>query len=301
MQPFAYRRPADLAEALALGATADAAFIAGGTDLLQLWKADVAAPGLVVDISRLDLDAVATGDDGITVGALARLADVADHPAMPRVVAEALNASASGQLRNAATIGGNLMQRPRCAYFRHPGLPCNKREPGSGCGARDGDNRLHAIFGGSAHCVATHPSDLAVALVALDAEVVIAGQGGIRRLAVEEFFLLPGDRPERDTALEHGELITAVRIPHHAGRSRYLKLRDRASFEFTVVSVAAVADRDGVRLCAGGVGTRPWRLRQLEQGGGDPAEGAMPLAHNGFKLELLRRAVRRVLEDLHAD
>lgn len=297
MQPFAYRRAADLDEALALGAGANAAFIAGGTELLQLWKAEVAAPDLVIDIGRLDLDAVTSDEGGITIGALARLADVAVHPAMPRVVAEALLASASGQLRNAATIGGNLMQRTRCAYFRHPGLPCNKRRPGSGCGALAGDNRLHAIFGGSAQCVATHASDLAVALVALDAEVVIAGQGGTRRLAVEEFFLLPGARPERDTALAHGELITAVRIPHHAGRSRYLKLRDRASFDFAVVSVAAVAGRGGVRLCAGGVGTRPWRLG----GAGDPAEGAVPLAHNGFKLELLRRAVRRVLEDLHAD
>jgi xanthine dehydrogenase YagS FAD-binding subunit len=298
MQPFAYRRATDLDEALRLGAGEHAAFIAGGTDLLQLWNAEIAAPALVVDISRLDLDAVTTDEGGITIGALARLADVAGHPAMPRVVVEALEASASGQLRNAATVGGNLMQRTRCAYFRHPGLPCNKRRPGSGCGALAGDNRLHAIFGGSPHCVATHASDLAVALVALDAEVMIAGRGGTRRLALEEFFLVPGAHPERDTALAHGELITAVRLPHHAGRSRYLKLRDRTRFEFAVVSVAAVLDADGTaRLCAGGVGTRPWRLR----GGGDPAAGAAPLAHNGFKCDLLRRAVRRVLEDLHAD
>jgi xanthine dehydrogenase YagS FAD-binding subunit len=225
-------------------------------------------------------------------------------------------ASASAQVRNMASIGGNLLQRTRCTYFRDPAMPCNKRAPGTGCSALEGDNRLHAIFGGSEHCVATHPSDLAVALVALDAVVLVQGPAGGRRIPIRDFHRLPGDAPERDTVLEPGELILAVEVPASAAArsSHYLKLRDRASFEFALVSVAAGLDVDDgaiheARLAAGGVGTKPWRLRTVEEALlGRPAtpetyqaaaeravEGARPLAMNAFKIELLRRAVRRAL------
>jgi xanthine dehydrogenase YagS FAD-binding subunit len=248
------------------------------------------------------------------------MSDVADHPGVREqfpAIAEALLASASPQVRNAASIGGNLLQRTRCTYFRDPATPCNKRLPGSGCSALHGDNRLHAIFGGSDGCVATHPSDLAVALVALDAVVEVEGPEGRRRIAMADFHRLPGDAPERDTVLEQGELILGVEVPASlaARRSRYLKVRDRASFEFALVSVAAgLAIEAGAireaRLAAGGVGTKPWRLSSVEEAlrGRPPgtasfleaaeraAEGASPLAHNAFKPELLRRAVRRALE-----
>jgi xanthine dehydrogenase YagS FAD-binding subunit len=215
-----------------------------------------------------------------------------------------------------ATVGGALLQRTRCAYFRNDALPCNKRQPGSGCGARTGENRGHAIFGASEACVATHPSDLAVALAALDAEIEVADAGGTRRVAAAELHRLPGETPHIDTVLEPGELIAAVEVPAwDAARSTYLKVRDRASFEFAVVSVAAVLCVEGgrivdARLVAGGVAPRPWRLDRCEAAlvgrGPTPAafeaaaalavEGAQPLAHNGFKVELLRRAVRRALE-----
>jgi xanthine dehydrogenase YagS FAD-binding subunit len=322
-----YARAADASAALALGAQPGAAFVAGGTDLLQLWKTGVEAPAQVVDISRLPLADIAVNEAEIRVGALARLHDVAGHAELARdcpLVAEAILASASGQVRHMATMGGNLLQRTRCVYFRGgEGLPCNKRAPGSGCGALEGENRQHAIFGGSAACVATHPSDLAVALCALDAEVEVLGASGPRALPLAELYRLPGDAPERDTTLAPGELVTAVRVrdaARFAARSTYLKVRDRASFEFAVVSIAAalvvvdgrIAD---ARLAAGGVAPVPWRLAASEAAlAGQPAgpdayaaaaaaavEGARPLAHNGFKVELLRRAVVRALETVGGD
>ena len=320
MQPFAYHRAAEPAQAFALAEQQDAAFIAGGTDLMQLWKAGIAAPAHLIDISRLALDSVNPRADGVAIGALARLRDVADHPVIRArwpLIAAAIEAGASAQIRNMATIGGNLLQRTRCAYFRSGDMPCNKRAPGSGCPAIAGENRPHAIFGGSAHCVATHASDLAVALTALDASLRLAAPGGARLVPIADFYLLPGDTPERETVLAPGELVAAIDVPASAGRATYLKLRDRASFEFAVVSVAAeLVVEDGVivqaRLAAGGVGTKPWRLRAVEAaltgGAADDArfaeaaalagEGAQPLARNGFKVELLRRAVRRALQQV---
>lgn len=317
MQPFAYQRAAEPAQALELARERGTAFIAGGTDLMPLWKAGIAAPELVIDISRLALDIVKVRADGVAIGALARMSEVADHPVIRQrwpLIAEALEAGASPQVRNMATIGGNLMQRTRCAYFRSGELPCNKRAPGSGCPAFAGENRAHAIFGGSAHCVATHASDLAVALTALDAGVRIADAVGSRLVPIDDFYLLPGEMPARETVLKGGELITAIDVPASAGRATYLKVRDRASFEFAVVSVAAEIVVDGgaitrARLAAGGVGTKPWRLRAVEQAlNGEPAkeaifaraaeragEGARPLPQNAFKVDLLRRAVRRAL------
>ncbi|HLT01954.1 MAG TPA: xanthine dehydrogenase family protein subunit M [Geminicoccaceae bacterium] len=320
MQPFEYVLASSPEAALASAAGVDGtAFIAGGTDLMQLMKEGAAAPRRLIDVNRLPWTEIALGPQGLRLGALARMSDVADDPCVRErfpMIAQALLASASAQVRNMATIGGNLLQRTRCTYFRDPAMPCNKRAPGTGCSAIEGDNRLHAIFGGSAHCVATHPSDLAVALVALEAVVVVRGPAGERRIGLCEFYRLPGDTPERETVLEPGELIVAVEVPAcaPARRSHYLKIRDRASFEFALVSVAVGLDiGDGVihdaRLAAGGVGTKPWRLRTAEEAlNGGPAtpetyraaaeraiEGASPLAMNGFKVELLRRAVCRAL------
>jgi xanthine dehydrogenase YagS FAD-binding subunit len=321
MQWVAYHRPASEGAALALAAThPDAAFIAGGTDLLQLFKQGAAAPGQLIDISRLPLDSIEPRTDVLRIGALARLADVADHPEVRRtwpVLAQAIEASASAQVRNLATVGGNLLQRTRCAYFRSTDLPCNKRAPGSGCAARNGENRLHAIFGASPHCAATHASDLAVALLALDALVHVRSHDTKRVLPIAELFRLPGDTPQRDSALGPGEMIVAVEVPDGAAsrRSCYLKVRDRASFEFAVVSVAVALEFEGgvirsARLAAGGVGTVPWRLaaseaalagaraepQAFEAATAHTADGAEPLSQNGFKVELLRRTVRRALE-----
>jgi xanthine dehydrogenase YagS FAD-binding subunit len=320
MRPFAYVRAADVHAALDAAARPGASLLAGGTDLLQLWKTGISAPDLVVDIGDLPIAAIERRGLAVRIGALARLSDVADHPLIRSdypAVAQALLASASPQVRNAATIGGNLLQRTRCAYFRHPGMPCDKRAPGSGCGARDGENRLHAIFGAGTRCVATHPSDLAVALLALNAALRLQAPEGERVVPVDDFFLLPGDTPQRDTALRPGELIAAVELPAAACRSHFVKVRDRASFEFAVVSVAVALDTaDGViqraRVAAGGVGTKPWRLPACEAVlRGAPAsaavfraaaeraaDGARPLGRNGFKLELLRRTVLRALEHL---
>ena len=318
---FDYARAASLSDAVIQGGRPGSAFVAGGTDLLQLWKAGVQAPERVVDIGRLPLAEVTSSPGRLSIGALARLSDVARHPDIigrHPLVAQAIAASASGQVRNMATVGGALMQRTRCAYFRDEHLPCNKRAPGSGCGALAGENRGHALFGGSEACVATHPSDLAVALTALGAEIDILGTDGVRRLAVADLYRLPGITPERDTNLVAGDLITAVEISdagRFAPRSTYLKIRDRASFEFAVVSVAAALRVEGgviaeARLAVGGVAPLPWRLANSEAAlvGRRPdaeafaaaaafaVEGARPLAHNGFKVELLRRAVVRALQ-----
>jgi len=325
MNPFTYRRARDARDALSMASRAGASFIAGGTDFMQLWKSGISAPDLVVDISRLPLDAIAPYDGGIRIGALARMSDVADHPGIRDgypAIAQALLASASPQVRNAATIGGNLLQRTRCLYFRSGTLPCNKREPGSGCGAKEGESRQHAIFGDSTLCAATHASDLAVALVALDARVRLAGRDGERTLLLEDFFRSPDAQPECDTVIASGELIVAIDVPGSAWarHSSYLKIRDRASFEFAVVSAAVALDvADGriraARVAAGGVGPKPWRLQACEAAlvGAQPdtaaftiaarlaGEGARPLRRNGFKIDLLERTVLRALKTVRGE
>jgi len=299
------------------------AFLAGGTDLLQLWKSGAIAPDGVIDISRLPLADVEFVDDHLALGALASLSDVATHPDVTHnhpLIAEAILASASGQIRNMATVGGNLLQRTRCPYFRAAGHACNKRKPNSGCGALLGENRQAALFGASTSCVATHPSDLAVALAALDAEVEVFGAQGQRRIPLLALYRLPEEAPERDTILAAGEIITAIHVPdafRFAPRSTYLKVRDRASFEFAVLSVAAALHMQNgliveARLAAGGVASLPWRLRRSEaalvgraadaSAIGEAADlavsDAQPLAHNGFKIELLRNAVIRALQTI---
>jgi xanthine dehydrogenase YagS FAD-binding subunit len=320
---FQYSRAADLSDAVIQGSRSGNAFLAGGTDLLQLWKAGVMAPQGVVDISHLPLANVEYVDGQLALGALARLSDVATHPDVARdhpLIADAIKASASGQIRNMATVGGNLLQRTRCPYFRNQGLACNKRLPGAGCGALSGENRQAALFGANMSCVATHASDLAVALTVLDAEVEVFGVAGRRRFPLPDLYRLPAETPERETNLAAGELITGIHVSNasrFAACSTYLKIRDRASFEFAVVSVAAVLRvENGViseaRLAAGGVAPLPWRLSRSEAAlvgrapdaqaigvAGDLAiADAQPLAHNGFKIELLRNAVIRALQTI---
>jgi xanthine dehydrogenase YagS FAD-binding subunit len=326
MYPFRYERGRDVAGIIASAAqdpTAD--FLAGGTDLLQLLKDEVRRPSRVIDVTRLPaLDTITSGQQRLRFGALVKMSDAADHPELRAnypVIAEALLASASPQVRNMATVGGNLLQRTRCVYFRDHGTACNKREPGSGCGALQGENRLHAVLGGSEHCIATHPSDLAVALVALDAVVVTEKSGGGRRIPADELYRLPGDTPQRETVLEPGELIVAIEVPAlaYARRSHYRKVRDRASFEFALASSAVAADvangvvRD-VRIALGGVGTKPWRAREAEQaliGQAFTAASferaatialadARPSEHNRFKIPLAQRTLVRALSQLKA-
>jgi xanthine dehydrogenase YagS FAD-binding subunit len=327
METFSYQRAADPEAAIAaLAADPRAAFIAGGTELVNWMKEGIQSPRSLVDINDLPLAEIAAGEDGLRLGALARMSDVAAHPAVRRgwpAVAEALELSASPQLRNMASMGGNLLQRTRCPYFRaETALPCNKRTPGSGCAALHGEHRAGAIFGWSEACVATHPSDVAVPLVALDARLRLRGPRGERVLAVADLWRLPGEQPERDTTLDHGELIVAVEVPASpaARRSRYLKVRERSSYEFALVSAAAALDLDDgegagrgrirdARLALGGVAARPWRLPEVEARlRGAPlsleglraavAEGfgeARPLPGNGFKVELAKRAAVRAL------
>jgi xanthine dehydrogenase YagS FAD-binding subunit len=317
-----YRRPATVAEAIRLAAEPGAAYVAGGTNLIDLMKGHVAMPTLLVDVNRLPLDAVeARPEGGIRIGALVRNSDLADHPLVREgypLLSQAMVAGASPQLRNMATVGGNLLQRTRCYYFYDPAFAaCNKRAPGSGCAALGGRQRIHAILGASGACIATHPSDMAVALAALRAEVVVQGAAGERRIAMTRFHRLPGDTPERDTELAPGELIVAVELPPSpfAARSHYLKVRDRASYAFALVSVAAALDiRDGsvrdAALALGGVAPRPWRVAAAEQAlvgrALDDASiaaatdrllaGARPLKENAFKVELARRAIARALK-----
>ncbi|MGO1049073.1 FAD binding domain-containing protein [Crossiella sp. CA198] len=322
MRAFGYQRPRVSAEAVRAGSAPGAAYLAGGTELLNLMKDGVQAHDLVVDINALPLKEIEVSAGRIRIGALARMAEVAAHPAVRTqapVLSSALLNSASPQVRNMAAIGGNLLQRNRCGYFRDSGFPCNKRAPGSGCPARQGHNRMHALFGASEHCVAVHASDLAVSLAALEATVLTLGAEGARRIPFAEFYRLPGDTPQLETGLRPGELITAVEVPTGplSARSRYLKLRDRESFEFAVVSVAACLTQRGgrvqeVRLAFGGVAPRPWRTPGAEAAlRGRPLDaaslaaaaeaavrGAQPLAHNGFKVELMRRALTGVLTEL---
>ncbi|MGW2292064.1 FAD binding domain-containing protein [Streptomyces phaeochromogenes] len=323
MKLFDYARPSRVSDAVGLVAGhPGGAFIGGGTELTNLMKDGVLAPDLVVDVGALALADIGVRKGQLLIGATARMGDVAEHPVVRErfpVISEALLASASPQVRNRATIGGNLMQRTRCWYYRDVGSACNKREPGSGCPAIGGQNRWHAILGGSDHCIAVHPSDLAVSLTALDATVLTLGPDGRRSIPIGDFYRLPGSTPDQETPLRHGELITAVEIPESgpAGGSRYLKLRDRATFEFAVVSVAAALTQAGgvvtdVRLAFGGIATRPWRSAGAEEAlRGHPltqatiaaagqalVDGAQPREHNAFKVELVQRALADILEDL---
>ncbi|MGK5630429.1 FAD binding domain-containing protein [Streptomyces sp. URMC 123] len=323
MKAFRYERARDPATAVAaLTAGRRARYLGGGTNLVDLMKLGVERPDLLIDVTRLPFDRVeATADGGLRIGAAVRNSDLADDPLVRErfpVLSQALLAGASGQLRNAATTGGNLLQRTRCLYFQDVSKPCNKRRPGSGCPAREGIHRDLAILGASRHCVATHPSDMAVALAALDAVVVVHGPSGDRRVPLTEFHLLPGDRPERETVLEHGDLITHVELPAapEAARSAYRKARDRASYAFALGSVAAALETDGgrvrrVRLAFGAVAAKPWRARVAEERLlGAPTDAASitaaveaelaaaePLRDNGFKVPLVRNlAVRTLLE-----
>src|SRR5918996_1492324 len=325
MHPFTLSRADDPATAIAAHARdPQLAFIAGGTDLIGLMKDRAALPERLLDINALpDMAGIETrSDGGLRIGALARMSDVAADAEVRRrfpVIAEALLFAASGQLRNMATMGGNIMQRTRCAYFRdEDDLPCNKRRPGSGCSALHGLNRNHAIFGWSESCVATNPSDLAVALAALDATVTVRGVAGERAILLTDFHCLPGDTPERDNVLGRGDLIVSIEVPARAeGRaSHYLKIRDRESYEFALVSAAAAVAIDGgrirsARLALGGVAHKPWRLAATEAAlpGASLADievlrsaiatsftEARALAHNAFKVELAQRVALRALQ-----
>ncbi|WP_134500571.1 FAD binding domain-containing protein [Microvirga pakistanensis] len=296
-----------------------AEYIAGGTDMIQLLQEGIVAPLELVDINGIAFDDVSVAIDGIRIGAMARLSDVADDPVIRErvpVVSRALYESASPQVRNMATVGGNLLQRTRCLYFRDATTPCNKRVPGSGCSALDGQNRVNAILGGSDHCIAAYPGDLAVALVAVDAELMVTGPTGERTILVENLHQLPGDTPHIETVLKPGDLITAIWIPLAAAgrRSHYLKVRDRTTFEWSLASAAvSLGLHDDVildaRVAVGGVGTKPWRLRHVEDmlvnqrldqalaraAGECSADGAEPRGQNAFKVTLLRRTVERAL------
>ncbi|MDT7782311.1 MAG: xanthine dehydrogenase YagS FAD-binding subunit [Pseudonocardiales bacterium] len=320
MHAFDYASPSSVADALKL-AKPGSAFLAGGTTLVDLMKLEVLTPDRVIDVNGLPLKGIRLHDGALRIGALERMGDVAAHPvvnATHPMISRALLLSASGQLRNMASIGGNLMQRTRCDYFRDVTSACNKRLPGSGCPALTGINRGHAILGTSDSCAATHASDVAVAFVALDAQVVLRDKDGDRTVPLEDFYRLPGSTPERENVLGPGELITEVVVPTlpWARTSTYLKIRDRQSYEFALTSVAAAVNLkrgvvQDVRLAAGGVGTKPWRLRAVEEAlkGGvamertfaDAAEsavdGARPLAHNAFKTSLLKRTIVRALLD----
>jgi len=314
MRPFELTAPTTVDDALDASGTV----LAGGTTLVDLMKLDVLTPQRVLDINDLPLRGIDTRD-GLRIGALERMADLAAHPGVYPVISRALLLSASQQLRTMASIGGNLMQRTRCTWFRDVNSPCNRREPGSGCPAVTGPNRMHAVLGTSEHCVATHASDVAVALVALDAEVRLTGPDGARSVPLAEFYRTPGDTPHREHDIRPGELITEVVVPRldWAANSTYVKVRDRQSYEFALCSAAVALDvRDGVvadaRVAAGGVGTVPWRLRSVEAAlRGAPAdeesfaaaaalatEGAAPLADNAFKLTLLPRTIVRALLDV---
>ncbi len=324
MRQFGYQRAADTAGAVeAVTGSPPAAFLAGGTNLVDLMKLGVEAPELLVDITRLPLDGIEVAADGsVRVGAGVRnselVADLVIRRELP-VLARAVLAGASGQLRNMATVGGNLLQRTRCLYFQDVTKPCNKRVPGSGCPAMEGDHRNLAILGGSSSCIATHPSDMAVALVALDAVVHLEETRGTRAIPIAELYRLPGDEPHRDTTLPHGSLITAVEVPHlgFARCSTYRKVRDRASYAFAVAAVAAALDvREGVvhdvRLALGAVAPVPWRAHRAEEAlRGRPATEASfrlaaeaelaearPRRDNGFKVPLVRNVITRTLSDL---
>ena len=321
MRPFTYQVPSSIQKATSVFGQ-DAEFIAGGTTLIDLMKLEVMTPSQLLDINRLPMRGIEVTADGLRIGALEKMSDVAEHPevvAKYPVISQALLKSASAQLRNMASMGGNLLQRTRCGYFRDVTTPCNKRQPGSGCPAIDGWNRSHAILGTSSSCVATHPSDLAVALVAVDASVLLQSGNHERVLKLDDFYRVPGETPDKENQLNPGELITEIRVPRlsWAQRSTYLKIRDRESYEFALASVAAALDVDGdhirdARVAVGGVGTKPWNLPQVRDALiGKPlnqqtveaaaklaTEGAQPLRHNAFKVELVQRTIVRALMNL---
>src|SRR6266478_6165942 len=328
MHTFEFIRPADAAAAVAAAAQAktaqqgaDVRFVAGGTTLVDLMKLNVETPARLIDINRLPLDKVeATPDGGLKIGATIRNSDLAHHPTVQRnypVLSQALLAGASAQLRNMATTAGNLLQRTRCMYFRDTAMPCNKREPGSGCPAISGSNHSLAVLGTSEHCIATNPSDMCVALTALEATIHVLGSKGSRAIPIGDFHLLPGNTPQRETMLEPGDLITHVTLPAPVSGSKqvYLKLRDRASYEFALASAAVVLTVAGgnvtrARIALGGVGTKPWRSPEAETAlTGQPANeatfrqaaeaalrDARPQSENGFKIELAKRCLAHALK-----
>ena len=326
MQSFFYDRASDVEHAIGLAQQSHAHFIGGGTNLLDLMKGDVEHPSRLIDLNRIGLaDITATADGGVRVGALARNSDTANHPLVRQhypLLSQALLSGASAQLRNMATTGGNLMQRTRCHYFTDPACDmCNKRKPGSGCAARDGENRLHAILGASDACIATNPSDMSVAMAALEAVIIVRGPRGERRIPIADFHRLPGNEPQRDTTLGTGELITAVDLPPSSfgANAHYLKVRERASYAFALVSVAAgLMLRDGrverATVALGGVAHKPWRVRGAEAALRDQhigtAEfdraaatvadtmlaGAQGFKDNQFKIRLAHRSIVRALQ-----
>jgi len=318
--PFSYVRARDTTEAIQLGAADRAKYLGGGTNLVDLMRETVERPLSLVDVTGLSSLIQESDDGGLWIGAAAKNAAVAEHLAVRRrypVLAKAILAGASAQIRNMATVGGNILQRTRCTYFYdEDGSRCNKRAPGEGCDALDGFNRIHAILGASPACVATHPSDMAVALAALDATVHLQGPGGARTVRLTDFYTLPGDRPDIETVLQPGELIAAIALPPPsvAARATYRKVRDRASYAFALISVAAVLEVENgavkdVRLALGGVAAKPWRAHKAESllQGGPATERAFvaaaeaeladaaPLHHNGFKIELAKRTIAAVL------
>ena len=331
MVPFAYLQAASVEAAVASGARhrsdgqheRGTDFFAGGTDMVQLMREGLRNPERIVDISALpDLDRIEESAVGVRLGALVRMSDAAEHPIVRdryKVAAEALLLSASAQVRNLATLAGNLLQRTRCGYFRDPGAPCNKREPGTGCPAIEGQNRLHAVLGVSDECIATYAGDFANALAVLDASVKIAGPGGERAVPITDLHRPPGATPWEETQLRPGELIVAIDLPaaFQSWRSHYLKVRDRRSFEWSIASAAVALDLapDGtvrdVRIAVGGVATKPWRLPTVEAGlrgrrltpgrvreaAAVAAEDAVPHGRNAYKIELIRRTMARALEE----
>jgi xanthine dehydrogenase YagS FAD-binding subunit len=328
MKNFEFTRPTDVGAAIATAAHArtaqqgaDVRFIGGGTTLLDLMKLNVETPARVLDINRLPLDKIElTPDGGLKIGATVRNSDLANHPIVRRdyaVLSQALLNGASAQLRNMATTAGNLLQRTRCMYFRDTAMPCNKRQPGSGCPAITGANRMLAVLGTSEHCIASNPSDMCVALAALEATIHVQGPKGLRTIPLADFHLLPGNTPHRETVLEPGDLITQVTLPAPIKGSKqlYLKLRDRASYEFALASAAVVISVAGgkvshARIALGGVGAKPWRSREAEAAlAGQPAERAnfrkaaeaamreaKPQSQNGFKIELAKRCLTHALQ-----
>jgi xanthine dehydrogenase YagS FAD-binding subunit len=323
MNPFTYTRATDTSDAVRLGDNSGAKYVGGGTNLVDLMRETIERPAMLVDVTGLSRAIEERDDGGLLIGAAAKNTAVAEHRAVRMrypVLTRAIVAGASAQIRNMATVGGNILQRTRCPYFYdNEGARCNKREPGQGCDAIGGFNRMHAILGTSQACIATHASDMCVALAALDAVVHLKSKSGSRALPLTELHRLPGDHPEIETMLEPGELIVAVELPPlaFAKRSTYRKVRDRASYAFALVSVAAALERDGdvvkdVRLALGGVAPKPWRAWKAEAALRDkPATketfravaevelaDAMPLAGNGFKIEVAKRTIVAVLEEL---
>ncbi|MDQ3711434.1 MAG: xanthine dehydrogenase family protein subunit M [Acidobacteriota bacterium] len=326
MRPFKYTKASSLANAVqSVSANNNSKFLAGGTNILDLMKEDVERPDELVDVTRLNLTQIKTVSDGankggVSIGALGKNTDAANHPLIRQnypLLTQAILAGASAQIRNMATNGGNLNQRTRCSYFYDVAMPCNKREPNSGCGALEGINRMHALFGWSNDCVAVHPSDMCVALVALDAVVKVQGtDGAARSIPFIDYHRLPGNTPQKDNNLNQGELITAIEIPknNYADKSYYLKVRDRASYAFALVSVAAALEMNGnrikqARVAMGGVSHKPWRATEAEKflTGKEATEAnfkqaaememkqAKPLEYNKFKIELGKRAIARAL------